>query len=99
MAAGGPLGPVQFQHLLGVSGQGPGQPGAVAAGALDRPHPLTVVLAGQLQELPVAVGVAGTVRLARAWPVAAATTAAVWVCLWVSTPMTTSTESALPAVP
>src|SRR5215217_1583195 len=28
------------------------------------------------------------------WPVAAATTAAVWVRLWVSTPMTTSTEAA-----
>src|SRR5215216_6685557 len=32
------------------------------------------------------------------WPVAAATTAAVWVCLWVSTPMTTSTESASMAI-
>jgi hypothetical protein len=30
--------------------------------------------------------VAGTVRLAKLWPVAAATTAAVWVCSWVSTP-------------
>jgi hypothetical protein len=31
--------------------QKPGQPGAVAAGALDRPDPLAMVLAGDLEEL------------------------------------------------
>jgi hypothetical protein len=45
-----------------------------------------MVLIGQLQELLVAVGVAATARVAIVLPVAAATTAAVWVCLWVSTP-------------
>jgi hypothetical protein len=54
MAAGGPLGPVQLHHPLGVGMEEPGQPGAVAAGALDRPHPLTMVLVGQLQQLAVA---------------------------------------------
>jgi hypothetical protein len=45
------------------------------------------VLVGQLQELLVPAGVAGTVTWAIIAPVVAATTAAVWVCLWVSTPM------------
>jgi hypothetical protein len=54
VAAGGPLGPVQLHHLLGVGSQEPGQAGAVAAGALDRPHPLAWLLAGQLQQLLVA---------------------------------------------
>jgi hypothetical protein len=53
VAAGGPLGPVQLHHLLGVGLQEPGQPGAVAAGALDRPHPPTVLAVGEPQ-LPVA---------------------------------------------
>jgi hypothetical protein len=69
-----------------------GQAGAVAAGAFDRPSPLATVLVGELQEVLVAGRGGGHVRLAKGWPVAAARTAAVWV--WVSTPMTTSTESA-----
>jgi hypothetical protein len=36
-----------------------GQAGAIAAGALDRPHPLAVVLVGELEELLVAVGGGG----------------------------------------
>jgi hypothetical protein len=39
-------------------------------------------------------GAAGTVTWSTMAPVAAATTAAVWVCLWVSTPMTRSTSAA-----
>jgi hypothetical protein len=38
--------------------------------------------------------VAATVMVAVVAPVATTTTEAVWVCLWVSTPMTTSAESA-----
>jgi hypothetical protein len=94
MAARGPLRPIQLHHLLVLGGQKPGQSRTVATGALDCPHPMTMVLTGQLQELPVAVGVAGTVMVTVVWPVAVATTAAVWVCLWVSTPMTSSTSSA-----
>jgi hypothetical protein len=96
MAAGSPPGPIQLDHLLSVGVQEPGQPGAIAAGALDCPYPLTMVLIGQLKELLVAVGGGGqaTVRVARVRLVTAARTAAVWVCLWVSTPMTTSTQSA-----
>jgi hypothetical protein len=54
VAAGGPLGPVQLDHLFGVAIQEPGQPGAVATGALNRPHPLAWLLARQLQQLLVA---------------------------------------------
>ena len=54
MAAGGPLGPVQLDNLFLVAMQEPGQPGAVAAGALDRPHPPTVLAVGEPQQLPVA---------------------------------------------
>jgi hypothetical protein len=54
VAAGGALWPVQFDHLLGVGGQRPGQPGPIATGALDRPHPRSGVLVGQLKELLVA---------------------------------------------
>jgi hypothetical protein len=54
VAAGGPFGPVQLHHLLSVALQEAGQAGAVAAGALDRPHPLTVVSVGQPQQLLVA---------------------------------------------
>jgi hypothetical protein len=99
MAAGGPLGPIQFHHLLGVSGQRPGQPGTVAAGAFDRPHPLTVVLIGQLQELPVAVGGGGHGQVGQDLAGGCGhDRGGVWVCLWVSTPMTTSTESASMAI-
>jgi hypothetical protein len=48
VAAADSLGPVQLQHLLGVGGQEPGQAGAIAAGALDRPHPPAVVSVGHL---------------------------------------------------
>jgi hypothetical protein len=51
VAASDPLGPVQLHHLLGVGLQEPGQAGAVAAGALDRPDPPTIPLVGQLQQL------------------------------------------------
>jgi hypothetical protein len=36
-----------------------GQAGAIAAGAFDRPHPLALVLVGELEELLVAVGSGG----------------------------------------
>jgi hypothetical protein len=54
VAAGCSLGPVQLNDLLMVSMQEPGQPGAVAAGALDRPDPLAWLLGGQGQQLLVA---------------------------------------------
>jgi hypothetical protein len=54
VAAGGPLGPVQLHHLLGVSLKKPGQPGAVATGALDRPHPLAWLASRHLEQLLVA---------------------------------------------
>ena len=54
VAAVRPLGPIQLHNLFLVGMQEPGQPGAVAASALDRPHPLPRVLVGELQELPVA---------------------------------------------
>jgi hypothetical protein len=54
MASGGPLGPVQLDHPLGVGMKEPGQPGAVAAGALDRPDPLAWLSVGQRQQLLVA---------------------------------------------
>jgi len=54
VASGGPLGPVQFHHLLGVGLQQAVQAGAVAAGALDRPDALAWLLVGQLQQLSVA---------------------------------------------
>ena len=59
MAAGGPLGPVQLHYLLGMSSQEPGQPSAIAAGALNRPHPLAWPLTRQLQQLLVASGSGG----------------------------------------
>jgi hypothetical protein len=98
VAAGGPLGPVQLDELFGMGMEEAGQAGAVAAGALDRPHPSTVVSVGELQQLLVAGRVAGTVSCSIIAPVVAATTAAVWVCLWVSTPMTSSTRSASMAI-
>jgi hypothetical protein len=54
MAAGGPLGPVQLDHALMVGGQGSGQAGAIAAGALDRPDPSAGLATGQLQQLLIA---------------------------------------------
>jgi hypothetical protein len=54
VAAGGSLGPVQLHHLLGMSGQEPGQAGAVAAGAFNRPDALAWLLLGQCQQLAVA---------------------------------------------
>jgi len=46
VAASCSLGPVQLHHLLGVALQEPG--------AFNRPHTLTLMLASQLQQLPVA---------------------------------------------
>jgi hypothetical protein len=54
VTAGCSLGPVQLHHLLGRGVQEPGQPGAVASGALDRPDPLAWLLGGQGQQLLVA---------------------------------------------
>jgi hypothetical protein len=54
VAASCSLGPVQLHHPLGVSLQEPGQAGAVAAGAFNRPHTLTLMLVSQLEQLPVA---------------------------------------------
>jgi hypothetical protein len=54
VAASGPLGPVQLHHLLGVSSQEAGQASTITAGALDRPHPLTVVSVGEPEQLLVA---------------------------------------------
>jgi hypothetical protein len=54
VAAGGTLGPVQLHDPLGLTMEEPGQPSAVPAGALDRPHPLTMVLVDQLQQPAVA---------------------------------------------
>jgi hypothetical protein len=54
VASGGPLGPVQLHDLLGVRAQEPGQAGTIAAGALDRPHPPTLLPIGQPQQLLVA---------------------------------------------
>jgi hypothetical protein len=86
VAAGGPLGPVQLHHLLGVGVQEAGQAGTVAAGAFDRPHPLALMAASRLQQLLVAGRGRRNVTCSRTAPVAAFTTAAVWVSLWVSTP-------------
>jgi hypothetical protein len=47
VAASGPLGPVQLHHLLGRRLQEPGQAGAIATGALNRPHSPAVVSVGQ----------------------------------------------------
>jgi hypothetical protein len=54
VATGGPLGPVQLQHLLAMGVQEASEAGAITASAFDRPHPLTVVLVGQSQQLLVA---------------------------------------------
>jgi hypothetical protein len=54
VAAGGSRGPVQLHHLLGVGMQEPGQAGAIAAGAFNRPDTLARLLLGQGQQLAVA---------------------------------------------
>jgi hypothetical protein len=54
MTASGPLGPVQLHHLLSVGLQEPGQAGPIATGALDRPHPPTVLSVGEPPQLLVA---------------------------------------------
>jgi hypothetical protein len=98
MAAGSPLGPVQLHNLFLVGMKEPGQAGTVAAGAFDRPHPLTVVLIGQLQELPVAVGGGGHGQVGQGLAGGCGQDRGGVVCLWVSTPMTTSTASASMAI-
>ncbi|MFH9016639.1 hypothetical protein ACH4C6_35810 [Streptomyces sp. NPDC017943] len=71
-----------------------GQPGAITADSFHRPA-TTVgdVLAGELQQAPVAAGVRGASVVARAAPMGL-TAAAARVSRWVSTPMTPSTGSA-----
>jgi len=86
VAAGSSLGPVPLHHLFLVGSQKSSQASAVTAGALDRPDPLAWVAACHLEQLLVAGWVVGTVAWVTTAPVAAATTAAVWVCWWVSTP-------------
>jgi hypothetical protein len=54
VAAGGPLGPVQLHHLLGLALKEPGQASAVAAGAFDRPDPFARLAGRHLQQLLVA---------------------------------------------
>ena len=56
MATLGAFGAVELDHDLLAALQVPGQPGAVAAGALDRPRPQRRVLVGELHQLGVAVG-------------------------------------------
>ena len=89
-----PLGPVQRHHLLGVGMQQPGQSGAVAAGAVDRPHPLTMLLVRQFQQLLVADRGGRYVAWVTTAPVAAATTAAVSGVLVGVDPDDESTSSA-----
>jgi hypothetical protein len=91
--SGRPLGSVQLHNLLLVGDEEPGQPGAVAADALDRPHPPTVVAVGEPQQLPIAGRGAGTVTCSSTAPVAVATTAAVWVCRELGIDSECSTES------
>jgi hypothetical protein len=54
VAASGPPGPIQFYDLLGMCLQEPGQAGAIATGALDRPHSSTILSVSEPQQLPVA---------------------------------------------
>ena len=79
MAAGRPLRAVQF-HRLAALGQQPGKPSAVAAVALHRPHPSSRMLLGEGEQGLVAGRGGGNGLVASTPPVAAATTAAVWVC-------------------
>ena len=69
----------------------PGQSGAVAAGAFDRPRPQPAECRSPSR--PARRSRRGRCRPSISRPRAGrrGTTAAVWVCLWVSTPMTTST--------
>ena len=92
VAAGRPGRPVDLDDPLAVLEQEGGQPGAVAAGALDRPDPAAWgVLVGEGEDAPVAHRVGGALVVAETTPPAASTTAAVLVSRWVSTPMTWST--------
>ena len=95
----GPLGPVQLDDHLVAARRGAGQAGAVAAGALDRPRPQPARARRRARtSCGIAVGVGRHGDLVEHAAGAASTTAAVWVCMWVSTPMTTSTTSVdLPA--
>jgi hypothetical protein len=87
-------GPVDLCHPLALLEQVGGEPSPVAAGALDRPHPAPWgLLDRESVDAQVAGGVGGTVWCAMAAPVGF-TTAAVWVALWVSTPMMWSMVSA-----
>jgi hypothetical protein len=58
VTASGPRGPVDLDHPLALVDQEPGQPGSIAAGAFQGPHPPTWSLGvGQLEQ----AGVAGPV--------------------------------------
>jgi hypothetical protein len=63
VAASGPVRPVQLDDPLAPFAQVAGQAGAVAAGALDGPHPQAAVPVGQLDQggVAVRVGVHGQV--------------------------------------
>jgi hypothetical protein len=54
VAGGGPLGPVQLHHLLGVSVEEAGEASAVAASTLNRPHALAQLAGRHLEQLLVA---------------------------------------------
>jgi hypothetical protein len=94
MPSGWPLGPVQLHHPLESMVQEAGEPGAVAAGPLDRPHPPAGLLVGQLQE-PLVAGRSGRHgQGGQALAGGRGDHRSGWVCLWVSTPMTSSMVSA-----
>ena len=87
-STGGSLRAVDLNDPLAASQQCRGQSGTEAAGAFDGPQ-CRVVAPPEDDQLAVASRLAGTVRCSRTAPVPP-TAAAVWVSLWVSTPMTTS---------
>jgi hypothetical protein len=57
VAAGGTVRAVELDDQLAALGEEPGQAGAIAAGALDRPRPQTGVLVSQRDERGVAIEV------------------------------------------
>jgi hypothetical protein len=59
VAAAGPLGPVDLGHPLTLGGQEAGQPGAVAAGPLQRPAAPSRRALGDQAEQPRITGLVG----------------------------------------
>jgi hypothetical protein len=94
VTASGSLGPVQLHHLLLVGMQEPGQAGAIATGALDRPHPPTVLSVGEPQQLLVADRGGRHRHLLNDRAADCLDDRSSVGVLWVSTPMTSSTVSA-----